>query len=78
MATELDRTVRKVVEDYLGVGPGERFLIVADTSTSPELAPALADRARAIGADPAYVVMAPRARSGEEPPATVAANTRSS
>ena len=40
MATELDRTVRKVVEDYLGVGAGERFLIVADTATSPELAPA--------------------------------------
>lgn len=77
MATELDRTVRKVVEDYLGVGAGERFLIVADTATSPELAPALLDRARAIGADPASVVMAPRTRSGEEPPATVAAAMRS-
>lgn len=77
MDPALQRTVRKVIEAYLGVRPGERFVIVADTATSPELPAALAERARAVGADPVWVVMTPRERSGEEPPATVAAAMRS-
>ena len=70
---EVAAVARRVVEDYLGVTAGERFLIVTDTRTSPSLGPALAGHAFALGADPVLVVMAPRARSGEEPPAPVAA-----
>lgn len=70
---ELTDVTRRVVEDYLGVTAGERFVIVTDTRTSPALAPALAGHAVALGADPVIAVMAPRSRSGEEPPAPIAA-----
>jgi leucyl aminopeptidase (aminopeptidase T) len=70
---ELGKIARRVVEDYLGVRPGERFLIVMDTMTSPSLAPALAAAASAIGGDPIIATMTRRSRSGEEPPAPVAA-----
>lgn len=70
---ELTAVARRVVEEYLGVSTGERFVIVTDTRTSPSLAPALAGQAVALGAEPVIAVMASRARSGEEPPAPVAA-----
>jgi leucyl aminopeptidase (aminopeptidase T) len=70
---ELTRTARRVVEDYLGIKAGERFLVVVDSRTSPSIAPALAGQALALGADPVIAVMAPRSRSGEEPPAPIAA-----
>jgi leucyl aminopeptidase (aminopeptidase T) len=70
---ELTAVARRVVEDCLGVRDGERFLIVTDTRTSPSLAPALAGQAVALGAEPVIAVMAPRARSGEDPPSPIAA-----
>jgi leucyl aminopeptidase (aminopeptidase T) len=70
---ELSAVARRVVADYLGVASGERFLIVTDSRTSPTLAPALAGHALSLGADPVIAVMTPRARSGEEPPASIAA-----
>lgn len=70
---ELSAVARRVVEDYLGVTAGERFLIVTDTRTGPLLAPTLAGHALALGADPVVAVMVPRSRSGEEPPAPIAA-----
>jgi leucyl aminopeptidase (aminopeptidase T) len=70
---DLGKIARRAVEDYLGVKAGERFLIVADTLTSPSLAPALASVANALGADPVIAVMTRRERSGEEPPAPIAA-----
>lgn len=70
---ELGKIARRAVEDYLGVVPGERFLIVTDTMTSPSIAPALAAAAHGLGADPVITVMTRRSRSGEEPPAPVAA-----
>jgi aminopeptidase len=69
----LAHTVQKVVERYLGVKEGERFLIVSDTRTSPRLAPALGEHALRLGAEAAWMVMGPRSRSGEELPAPVAA-----
>ena len=72
-SVELSSVARRVVEDYLGVATGERFLIVTDTRTGPLLAPTLAGHAFALGADPVIVVMTPRSRSGEEPPAPIAA-----
>ena len=69
---ELTRTCSRVVRDYLGIHVGERFLIVTDTRTSPGLAATLMEPALALGAEAVSMVMAPRARSGEEPPEPVA------
>jgi leucyl aminopeptidase (aminopeptidase T) len=63
----------RVVRDYLAVGPGERFAIVVDDRTDPEIPTELGRAARDAGADPVVVTIAPRARSGTEPPAPAAA-----
>jgi leucyl aminopeptidase (aminopeptidase T) len=63
----------RVVRDYLGIGPGERFAIVVDDRTDLEIPTELARAARELGADPVVVTIAPRARSGTEPPAPAAA-----
>jgi leucyl aminopeptidase (aminopeptidase T) len=70
---ELEATTERVVRDYLAVRAGERFVVVTDTSTSPSIAPALMGHAGDIGAESVCVTMAPRTRSGEEPPEPVAA-----
>ena len=70
---ELGGIARRVVEDYLGIGRGERFLIVTDTMTSPSIASALAAAANGVGADPVIAVMTRRSRSGGEPPGPIAA-----
>lgn len=72
-APALEDIARRVVERYFGVRPGERFLVVTDTRTSPAIGPALFEAALAAGAEPAHVVIPPPARSGEEPPEQVAA-----
>jgi leucyl aminopeptidase (aminopeptidase T) len=66
-------TARRVVVDYLGIKPGERFTIVVDARTDEEIPRELARAALEVGADPVIVTIAPRARSGAEPPATAAA-----
>jgi len=63
----------RVVRDYLGLGPGERFAIVVDDRTDGEIPTELARVARELGAAPVVVTIAPRARSGTEPPAPAAA-----
>ncbi|HEY8818975.1 MAG TPA: hypothetical protein VIM25_09165, partial [Candidatus Limnocylindrales bacterium] len=63
----------RVVREYLGVGPGERFAIVVDDRTDVEIPHQLARVARELGADPVVVTIAPRTRSGTEPPAPAAA-----
>ncbi len=63
----------RVVRDYLGIGPGERFAIVVDDRTDVEIPSELARAARDLGADPVVVTIAPRARSGTEPPGPAAA-----
>jgi leucyl aminopeptidase (aminopeptidase T) len=63
----------RVVRDYLGIGPGERFAIVVDDQTDIEIPTELARGALSLGADPVVVTIAPRARSGSEPPAPAAA-----
>ena len=63
----------RVVREYLGVGPGERFAIVVDDRTDVEIPTELARAALALGGDPVLVTFAPRARSGSEPPAPAAA-----
>ncbi len=54
----------RVVGAYLGISPGERFAIVVDTRTDPEIPAELARAALELGGDPVVVTIAPRARSG--------------
>lgn len=63
----------RVVRDYLGVRPGERFAIVVDDRTDHEIPDELSRVALAIGAEPVVVTIARRAHSGAEPPAPAAA-----
>lgn len=72
VAVELAAIAGRVMGSYLGVKAGERVLIVTDTRTSPALPIALSGQALALGADPVVTLMAPRSRSGVEPPAPVA------
>ena len=63
----------RVVRDYLGITRRERFTIVVDDRTDVEIPAELARAALAAGGDPIVVTIAPRARSGAEPPAPAAA-----
>ncbi len=69
-------TARRVVADYLGVRPGERFAIVVDDHTDPEIPGALAAMARELGAEPIVVEFEHLERSGAEPPDFAAAEMR--
>jgi leucyl aminopeptidase (aminopeptidase T) len=66
-------TADRVVRDYLAVQPGERFVIVVDDRTDPEIPWELARVAQGLGAEPVVVTIGHRARSGAEPPAPAAA-----
>jgi len=66
-------TARRVVTDYLAVKADERLVIVVDTRTDDEIPEALARAALDLGAEPVVVTIAPRSRSGAEPPAPAAA-----
>ncbi len=69
----VEATATRVVRDFLAVAPGERFVIVVDTRTDVEIPEALARATLAMGGDPVVVTIAPRARSGAEPPEPAAA-----
>lgn len=66
-------TAERVVGAYLGVQPGERFTIVVDDRTDPEIPQELARAARDRRAEPIVVTITHRTRSGAEPPAPAAA-----
>jgi leucyl aminopeptidase (aminopeptidase T) len=70
--SELDQAVQTVVNDCLGVKPGERAVVVVDAPTRA-LGDALRGAAEAAGADAVLAVMAPREEHGAEPPEPVAA-----
>jgi leucyl aminopeptidase (aminopeptidase T) len=72
-AIGLADAARRVVDECLGVREGESFLAVTDTVSSPELGETLFTAAEGAGARAAAVLIAPPARSGEEPPEHVAA-----
>ena len=74
---ELERAVDTVVNQCLGVAPGENVLVVADTTTR-RTGNVLREAAAAAGADAVVVVMDPRDTDGQEPPPTVAAALASS
>lgn len=66
-------TAARVVHEYLGVTAGERFTIVVDERTDPEIPTQLFRAARTVGAEPIVVTIAARSMSGAEPPAPAAA-----
>lgn len=72
-AIDLGSSAHRVVESYLGVKPGETVLVLYDTRTSPGLPVALATQARALDGIPIMTLIPAQERSGEEPPAPVAA-----
>jgi len=51
--TTVGETAERVVRDYLGVQPGERFAIVVDERTDPEIPRELARVAIRVPARPA-------------------------
>lgn len=69
---DLERAVHTVVNQCLGVRPGEVVVVVADTGTR-RMGNMLREAAAAVGADAAVLVMDPREADGEEPPPVVAA-----
>ena len=73
VAIELARIAHRVIADYMAVKPGEKVVIVVDSRTSPSIPTALAAQTLAVGGDPVITMMAPRAKSGMEPPEPVTA-----
>jgi leucyl aminopeptidase (aminopeptidase T) len=69
---DLERAVRTIVVQCLGVQGGEDVVIVVDRTTEA-LGVALRDAAAQLGAEPVVTVMEPREVDGQEPPAAVAA-----
>src|SRR5437762_2644496 len=68
----LDAAVKTVIDQCLGVRPGEQVVVVTDAGTRA-MGDALRDAAAAAGAEAVLTVMAPREENGQEPPASVAA-----
>ncbi|MFD1887318.1 aminopeptidase [Paenibacillus wenxiniae] len=62
---------KNVLVDCLGLQAGESLVVVTDDSRK-ELAEALYEGGKRLGAESMLVVMQERSRSGEEPPASVA------
>ena len=72
MGTELDRAIRAVVRDCLGVAAGDEVLVVCNPATRG-LGEALAAEALEAGGDAVLAVMEERATHAAEPPASIAA-----
>jgi leucyl aminopeptidase (aminopeptidase T) len=70
--SDLDRAIRAVVRDCLGVRDGEDVLVIANPATG-ELGERLRDESRAAGAESVLAVMSERASHAAEPPPTIAA-----
>jgi leucyl aminopeptidase (aminopeptidase T) len=70
--SDLDRAIRAVVRDCLGVRDGEDVLVIVNPATR-ELGERLRDESRAAGAESVLAVMSERASHAAEPPPTIAA-----
>jgi leucyl aminopeptidase (aminopeptidase T) len=68
---ELERSVRAVVRDCLGVKQGEEAVVVCNPATE-RLGERLREEAAAAGADAVLAVISERASHAAEPPRTVA------
>jgi leucyl aminopeptidase (aminopeptidase T) len=73
LMVSLEEMAARVVRDYLGVRPGETFLLVTDSTIDAVLSDALLLACRELGVDPAHAQIQLRQISGEEPPPPVAA-----
>jgi leucyl aminopeptidase (aminopeptidase T) len=71
MGEDLDRAVRAVVRDCLGVTAGEDVLVICNPATA-ELGERLRAEAQEVGADAVEAVIAERDSHAAEPPAPVA------
>jgi leucyl aminopeptidase (aminopeptidase T) len=69
--SDLDRAVRAVVHDCLGVNEGEEALVICNPATQG-IGERLRDQATDAGADAVLVVMSERPTHGAEPPPAVA------
>jgi leucyl aminopeptidase (aminopeptidase T) len=69
---DLERALKAVVRDCVGVREGENVLVVCNPGTQ-RLAERLREEAEAIGGDAVLAVFAERERHGVEPPAPIAA-----
>ncbi|HVO55804.1 MAG TPA: aminopeptidase [Solirubrobacterales bacterium] len=72
MSTELDRAVRTVVRQCMGVSPGEDVLVVCNPVTE-ELGALMRIEAQGDGADATLAVMSERDSHAAEPPRAIAA-----
>jgi leucyl aminopeptidase (aminopeptidase T) len=70
--SELERAVRTVVRDCLGVSDGEQVLVICNPATR-ELGERLRAEAEGCGGDAVLAVMAERSSHAAEPPAPLAA-----
>ncbi len=73
VTTPLADVARRVVFDYLGTMPGEKFLLVTDTTVKTEIVDAIIEAAVEAGTDPTQARISPRSTSGGEPPDPVVA-----
>lgn len=72
MSAELQRAVRSVVRDCLGVSRGEQVVVICNPATE-KLGAILRIEAQSVGADAVLAVIAERESHAAEPPAPVAA-----
>jgi leucyl aminopeptidase (aminopeptidase T) len=72
MSGDLDRAVRAVVRDCLGVKPGEELLVICNPATEG-IGERMRGEGEEAGADATLAVMAERASHGAEPPRALAA-----
>jgi len=74
----LMKSARTVVEDCLGIKPGETVTIVSDTEISPLVYHTLSGAVTAAGGIATIVIMEPLPHASAEPPSVVAAAMRES
>ena len=76
MNAHMAPTARRIMDQVLGVKPGERLVIVTDFERPRSITDLLATTAVVYGLQPVIVTMPARDMGGEEPPASVAAAMR--
>lgn len=72
MSAELDRAVRTVVRECMGISPGEEVLVICNPVTE-EIGALMRIEAQGDGASATLAVMSERESAAAEPPAVVAA-----
>ncbi|MGE5483715.1 MAG: aminopeptidase [Ignavibacteriales bacterium] len=73
LSIRMAKGARKVVQQNVGLKPGEKVLIVTDTGRDFSMAKALAAAVEAAGGEYTIVVSEPLAKAGDEPSAPIAA-----